>query len=138
MKTFNSQFGEIEYSEEHVFEFPEGIIGFEHLHKFILINDVDAEPFRWLVSIQDEDVCFPILDPKFVDPLYEVNNHFENGMTVAVIACLKEQITQSTVNLRSPLVFNRTKRTAKQTILETERYSIQQNFIAEPQLVAGE
>lgn len=138
MKCFSNLFGEVNYADEHVFEFPEGIIGFEQLHKFIVINDADAEPFRWLVSIEDEDISLPIVDPKFVEPLYEVVSTFDEGVTVAVVASLKEPIECSTVNLRSPILFDSVKRTGKQVILENERYAIQHKFIAEPQLVPGE
>jgi flagellar assembly factor FliW len=128
----------VEYNAEHVFDFPEGLIGFEHLRKFIVINDAEAEPFRWLVSVEDEDISLPILDPKFIDPLYEAANSFPNGKTVAVIASLKEPLEDSTVNLRSPLLFDAVERTGKQVILENDRLPIQQRFIVEPQLVAGE
>lgn len=137
MKCFNRQFGEIEYANDHVFSFPEGIIGFEQLRKFIVINDAEVEPFRWLVSIEDEDISLPILDPNFIDPLYEVTNQFGEGKTVAVVASLKDPIEHSTVNLRSPLLFNPVERTAQQTILGNERYAIQHKFIADPQLVTG-
>jgi flagellar assembly factor FliW len=138
MKCLNRQFGEIEYMEDHVFTFPEGIIGFERLRKFIVINDADAEPFRWLVSLEDEDISLPILDPKFVEPLYGISNRFAEGTTVAVVASLKEQVEQSTINMRSPLVFDAVQRIGKQVILDNELYGIQQRFIAEQQLVTGE
>lgn len=137
MKCVTHQFGEIDYAEEHVYYFPEGIIGFEQLRKFIIINDADTEPFRWLVSIEDENFCVPILDPTFVEPHYEGAGLFEVGATVAVIASLKEPIEQSTVNLRSPLVFDVGNHVGKQTILETDRFAIQHRFIDELQLVAG-
>jgi len=138
MKCMNVQFGEIDYAEEHLFEFPQGVIGFEHLHRFIVVNDADAEPFRWLVSVQDSDICFPIIDPKLVDPAYDATNQLPSGSTVAVIASLKDPIEESTVNMRSPLLFDAEKRTGKQIVLENERCGIQQRFISEPQLVVGE
>ena len=59
MKWKNRQFGELEFDDEHVLTFPQGIIGFEDYRRFILINDEDSQPFRWLVSIEDEDLSFP-------------------------------------------------------------------------------
>lgn len=138
MKCFNHQFGEIEYAQEHVYDFPEGIIGFEHLHKFIIINDPETEPFRWLLSVEDKEFCVPILDPKFIEPLYQASERFEEGVTVAVIVSLKEPIEQSTVNLRSPLLIDAGKHLGKQSILENERFAIQHKFINELQLVTGE
>ncbi|MBI5474547.1 MAG: flagellar assembly protein FliW [Ignavibacteriae bacterium] len=138
MRCTNRQFGTIDYENEHVFVFADGIIGFEHLKRFLIVNDADAEPFRWLVPIDDQDICLPILDPTFVTAEYGTLERFVEGATVAVVAALKEPIEESTVNLRSPIVFDAEKRTGKQVILDDERLAIQYKFIAAPQPVAGE
>ena len=138
MKCSSHQFGDIEYENEHVFVFADGLIGFEHLKRFLIINDADAEPFRWLVPIDDQDICLPILDPTFITGDYGTMEHFGEGATVAVVAALKEPVEDSTVNLRSPIVFDADKRTGKQIILGDERLAIQHKFIATPQAVAGE
>lgn len=137
MKCFNAQMGEIEYSRDHVFTFSEGLIGFEQLRSFVLINDAETEPFRWLVSIEDEEVCLPILDPQLVVTNYHSLNAFPDGATLGVIASLKEPIEESTVNLRSPILFDAATRTAKQIILPDERFAIQHKFIGERTLVAA-
>jgi flagellar assembly factor FliW len=143
MKCFNRQIGEIDYLSDHVFTFAEGLIGFEGLRSFVVINDAEAEPFRWLVSIEDEDICFPLLDPKFVMPDYEAINKFSKKHTVAVVASLKELIEESTVNLRSPILFDAIRRTGQQVILPDERFAVQQKFItgvpvaSEPGLAVG-
>jgi flagellar assembly factor FliW len=133
MKCHNRQIGEIEYANDHVFTFAEGLFGFDQLRTFIVINDAEAEPFRWLVSVEDEDVCLPLLDPKFILPEYELLNRFTEGATVAVVASLKEPIEESTVNLRSPLVFDAVARTGEQVILPDERFSVQQQFLRQPE-----
>lgn len=135
MKCFNSQIGEIDYAEAHVFTFAEGLIGFEQTKKVVVINDAEAEPLRWLVSIDDENICLPILDPKCVVTNYEAVNRFPDDTTIAVIASLKEPIEDSTVNMRSPILFDAAKRTGKQIILPDERFAIQHKFIGEPRLV---
>jgi flagellar assembly factor FliW len=137
MKCFNAQIGEIEYASEHIFTFSEGLIGFEQLRSFVVINDAETEPFRWLVSIEDEDVCLPILDPQLVVTNYQSLNAFPAGATVGVIASLKDPIEESTVNLRSPILFDAATRTAKQIILPDERFAIQHRFIGERALVAA-
>ena len=51
MKWRNIQIGEFEYDSKHIITFPEGLLGFEDLHKFILINDEQSDHssglFRW-------------------------------------------------------------------------------------------
>ena len=136
MKCMNNQLGEIEYNNDHIFTFREGIIGFERLRSFVVINDAEAEPFRWLVSIEDEDICLPLLDPKFIIPEYETFNQFRSDKTIAVVASLKEPIEESTVNMRSPILFDAAQRTGQQVILPDERFAVQQKFIAEAQLTS--
>jgi flagellar assembly factor FliW len=131
MKCFNRQIGEIDYQENHVFTFAEGLIGFDRLHSFVVINDAEAEPFRWLVSVEDEDICLPLLDPKFIIPEYEVINRFDDGLTVAVVASLRDPIEESTVNMRSPILFDAVSLTGQQVILPEERFGVQQKFIGQ-------
>ena len=135
MKCFNSQIGEIDYAEQHVFTFADGIIGFEHLRKFVIISDEETEPFRWLISVEDEDVCLPILDPNCIIANYDVLNCFPEGTTVAVIASLKEPVQESTVNVRSPILFDAEQKKGKQIILPDEQFAVQHKFVAERQLI---
>jgi len=133
MKCFSRQFGEIEYAEENVYEFPHGLIGFEHLKRFIIITDPACEPFRWLVSVEDQDTSFPILDPNVVVEDYRIE--LPNDKThVAVVAALKDPVEQSTVNLRSPLLFDTVTRTAQQVVLEHDFYAIHHPLVQQIEL----
>lgn len=123
MKCFNRQFGQIEYDQKHVYEFAEGLIGFEHLKRFIVVNDPACDPFRWLVSVEDEETAFPILDPTIVFEEYRLEVPHEK-VYVAVVAALKDPVEASTVNLRSPILFDITTHTAQQVVLDNEMYAI--------------
>ena len=63
MKFTNRQFGELEFDDDHVVTFPVGLIGFERHRKFLIVDDVDSEPFRWLVSLEDGDRASPFSIP---------------------------------------------------------------------------
>ncbi len=132
MKCFNAQIGEIDYREDHVFTFAEGLIGFEQLRKFVVISDPETEPFRWLISIEDEGICLPILDPNLVIANYDGLNMFPEDATVAVVTSLKQPVEESTVNMRSPILFDKNLRAGKQIILPDERLAIQHKFVGEP------
>ena len=124
MKWKNRQFGELEFDDEHVLTFPEGMIGFEDCRRFILINDEDSQPFRWLVSLEDEDLSFPLLNPQMLVADYLAGNLQKPGATILVVATLNKEIEHSTVNLRSPVVIMNENRTGKQIILEEESYNL--------------
>jgi flagellar assembly factor FliW len=123
MKFSNWQFGELEYEEHHVLTFPSGIIGFEQLHTFVLVNYEDTEPFRWLISLQDQTVSFPLLEASRVVPDYTLPD--DQSREVFFIACLSSTIEESTVNLRSPILIDNAVREGKQIIIENELYSMQ-------------
>ncbi len=133
MKWKNRQFGELEFDNDHVLTFPQGIIGFEDCRRFILINDEDSQPFRWLVSIEDEDLSFPLLNPQLLVPNYQAGDRQKENSTVLVVATLNKEIENSTVNLRSPVIIMNESRTGKQIILEEEAYALQHPLFVAPQ-----
>ena len=135
MKFTNRQFGELEFDDDHVVMFPGGLIGFERHRKFLIVDDVDSEPFRWLVSLEDGDLSFPLLDPGILLPGYGVDAVTGGGKTVFVVASLRPDVGGSTVNLRSPLVIDNATRTARQVILADEGLPLQ--FPLVPPAAAG-
>lgn len=138
MKWRNRQFGEFEFDEQHVLIFPEGIIGFEQCRRFILVSDEDSQPFRWLVSLEDEDLSFPMLDPRLFISDYDVCVGQDELVTVLVVVTLREEIEDSSANLRSPIIIANQTRIGKQVILENEACELQYPIFVSPnQLVKG-
>ncbi|MDH3252221.1 MAG: flagellar assembly protein FliW [Ignavibacteria bacterium] len=135
MKFTSRQFGDIDYQETHEFQFPDGIIGFEHLRKFLIIDDEDSQPFRWLVSLEDPNLSFPMIPPSIVVPDYAPV--LPTGGTVFAVAVLNEPIEQSTVNLRAPVMIDTVTREGRQVVLEQDRYSLQHPLFAPPAGVGG-
>jgi flagellar assembly factor FliW len=125
MKFTNRQFGELEFDEDHVLMFPGGLIGFERHKKFLIVDDEGSEPFRWLVSLEDGDLSFPLLDPGLLLPGYAIDAVLGGGKTVFVIASLRPGNVGSTVNLRSPLVIDNATRAAHQVVLDDEGLPLQ-------------
>jgi len=125
MKFTNRQFGELEFEDNHVVMFPEGLIGFERCRKFLIVDDETTEPFRWLVSVEDGGLSFPLLDPALLLPGYATDTADGAGKTVFVVATLRAAGGNSTVNLRSPIVIDNGARTARQVILDDEGLPLQ-------------
>lgn len=120
MKWHNVQFGEMDFEEKHVVYFPEGIIGFEECKKFLIVNDEGSEPFSWLVSLDDREISFPVIDPSLLQRDYPERFFGSESVTLFSVAAIKADLAQSTVNLKSPLVINNTDRTGKQVVLDTD------------------
>jgi len=125
MKFTNRQFGELEFEDNHVVTFPDGLIGFEQFRKFLIVDDEATEPFRWLVSVEDGGLSFPLLDPGLLLPGYAADAATGGEKTVFVVATLRSAAGGSTVNLRSPIVIDNGARTAHQLILDDEGLPLQ-------------
>ena len=84
----NSQLGSIQVDTDKVINFPDGLIGFEDLKNFVIIDFEEFEPFQWLLSMDDTEITFPIISPILVvqdyDPI-EWENHLENYQLIFVV-----------------------------------------------------
>jgi len=126
-------FGELEVSEENIIFFEEGIPAFENLKKFVIVKE-DQSPFYWLQSVEDKDIAFVIINPFEIKPDYEfdlpdeVVNKLEitSAQDVAVfcIVVIPEDVKQTRVNLKAPIIINVHKRKGIQYLLDDERYPL--------------
>ncbi len=133
MKFTNQQFGELEFEEKHIVHFPQGIIGFEYCKKFVLVSDDESEPFSWLVSVEDEAVSFPLLEPSKLLPYYVEKIDRGDDVTIFLVATLRENVEESTVNLRSPVVIYNKTQTGEQIIVEDDSLSMRYPLIPSTQ-----
>lgn len=123
--------GEVEYSEEELIVFPEGIYGFEEYTKFIIVGELTKEfPFVWLQSVEDEKVVFVLTDPFLFLEEYDFSLNEENveklqiagqeDLQVYGICVIPNEIKETTLNLKSPVVINANKRQGLQVILDED------------------
>lgn len=124
-------YGEFEYTEADIIVFDEGIPGFIDLKKYVLILNPEEElPFHWLQSIENEKVSFIVTSPFFFVETYDfeipdsvvTKMEIENPEELAIysIAVISDNVEESTLNLKAPIIINSTNRKAKQVILNEE------------------
>ncbi len=131
MKIKNSQFGEIEFDDGLIISFPDGIIGFEELKRFIIIEDEECKPFRWLISIDEPEVGFAILEPTLVVEDYYNRAGFDPGVYVLfVIVTLSRDVSKISVNLKAPIVIDSAKKLGRQVILENSEFEVKHPLFA--------
>ncbi|ABP67260.1 protein of unknown function DUF180 [Caldicellulosiruptor saccharolyticus DSM 8903] len=126
-------FGELEVSEENIIFFEEGIPAFENLKKFVIVKE-DQSPFYWLQSVEDKDIAFVIINPFEIKPDYEFDlpdeivNKLEitsaEDVAVFCIVVIPEDVKQTRVNLKAPVIINVNKRKGMQYLLDDERYPL--------------
>lgn len=127
MKIESKQFGEIEFDESIVYKFKDGIIGFEKLNEFILLNSEDGV-FFWLISVEEPEIVFPLFP---VRPLFE-NYPKDKGYEPFGVVKLSKNLEEITINLKSPVYIDTKNKKGYQSILDDDTYLINYNlFIKE-------
>ncbi|MEI7473182.1 MAG: flagellar assembly protein FliW [bacterium] len=143
MKINTEKFGEIEINENLTFEFIAPIIGYEHLNKFALVDHMPESPFKWLQSLEDEKIAFPVtcagffgLDYEFIMPEDEVKKleltNAENLLTLNIVCIPSGHPENATINLLGPLVINMDNKKAMQVVLINSSFSAKQRLFPGP------
>jgi flagellar assembly factor FliW len=126
MKINTHQFGEVEYSEDLVINFAEGLFGFENLHKYLFIKTED-ELFYWLNSVEQPDIAFALIGLRIIDekfPTIEENEAFG-------IVTFSKNPADVKVNLKAPVYVNQDSKSGFQKIIDSDRYPIAYNLFVE-------
>jgi flagellar assembly factor FliW len=129
--------------EPRIFHFPQGLPGFETHHDFQFIPEEEA-PLAHLISIKEDKVGFILLRPEAYFPEYLkeidvdeesikiLNISMDNPVDVWVILTLhRQEMANTTVNLRAPILFNPTEGIGTQVILNDDRYLTRQPLFTE-------
>lgn len=128
MKTLTeTRIGKIEYKDDEIINFANGIPGFENEKEFILVKADQDGTLVLLQSINTPELSFIIANPFSFYPDYEFKIDeqtkeelkIEKIEEVAVwgILSIPDDFQKATINLSAPLTINTKKRKGKQVIL---------------------
>lgn len=118
------QFGELDIEAKYIFNFKDGLLGFEELSEFVLISEEETVPFRWLISIEQPAIGFPLLNPWLLDANYEPGMKIDmNKDVLMVVVTLEDEKGLMTANMKAPIIFDIANLTGKQLILTSDKYS---------------
>ncbi|MBN1614951.1 MAG: flagellar assembly protein FliW, partial [Deltaproteobacteria bacterium] len=85
MKIMTTRFGEIEVDDARIIEMRGcGILGFEHLRRFVMIMHSEKTPLVWFQSLDNAAVAFVLANPFLIKPDYqpEIGNHEVNMLEI--------------------------------------------------------
>lgn len=119
MKIKSLQFGEIQFDENNIINFRDGIIGFEEQKKYVLLRE-EQGIFLWLTSIDEPEFVFPVFGIK---PLVEDYPQKENYDAFGIVKLNKDP-SRITINLKAPVYINQQTKEGFQKILDEERFPI--------------
>lgn len=136
MQIESSKLGTVEIDKDKIVNFPDGLPGFEDSKQFVVIPMGEENPFYFLQSVDEADLCFIVTEPYLFFKDYEINldKEFikeleldsEEDVAVYGIITLKEELKTATVNLQAPIVVNSKKLIGKQYIADDNKYLTKQ------------
>ena len=135
MKLQTKYFGEIEYKDSELVRFPGGLFGFDQEHEFLLLPFEGSHGnMLCLQSVATPMLAFVALDPFSLAPDYAPEPTAEelkafqversDALCYYVLCAIKNPVSNSTVNLRCPIVIHPETRVARQVILESGGYEM--------------
>lgn len=129
-------FGEIGVNPDKLIVFEEGIIGFDFLKEFLLINDEENEEasISWLQSVDEPGFAMPVMNPLLIDsgynPIVEdellktLGDFRDENLLVMVTLSIPSQLEQMSANMKAPIIINGENRKACQIIIDNEEYQV--------------
>ena len=147
-RLLTTRFGTIDIDEELVIILAEGVIGFEACRRFIVIHNEDETAFRWLQSLEEPAIAFPVVEPCDFRPDYAPTisdsdaallglNATTPTLVFAIVTIPKNNPREMTANLLGPLVINVLTRQGKQVIVQDEEFTTRHLIVNELKRMAS-
>lgn len=124
--------GQIKYEEDEIITFIQGIPGFDHLHKYLIVESKEHEAIAYLQSIEEERLHFAMINPFYVYKQYdfeidetdqaELGIESQYNVEVWSIITMHEDVQETSINLLAPVIINKNNKKAKQIILHSSGY----------------
>ena len=135
MRISTTRFGDISIDESRVIQMKGGMLGFEHLKRYVLLIQDEKIPFWWFQSIEDGSIAFVVINSLAVKPDYEpiVSDDEVKLLEIASpedavlfsVVTIRSDPFKVTANLKAPIVINAKKMLAKQVVLIDPDYPVQ-------------
>jgi flagellar assembly factor FliW len=134
----NTRFGDLDVSEEQVISFPRGMIGFEGVERYVLLNPTDK--ISWLQAVDEPSLAFPLVQAPLVYPgysLYIEDEHLqplgevgESMMGIYLVLVVPGDPRNATVNLKAPVVISLKSRRGMQLLIDRPEYSVRHRIVS--------
>jgi len=142
LKVQTSHFGFIEIRQDQIIHLTPGLLGFSKLHRYVLIEHPRESPFLWLQCVDQPDLAFVVVDPRFFLANYqptfldqarqdlEVTDP-EDFKVLVILTIPPGKPQEMTANLMGPVVINLKTRQGRQLVVEDPRYSHRHRVLPE-------
>lgn len=135
MKLKTTKFGEINIDENLIFDFIEPIIGYDDLKRYVLVEHSDNSSFKWLQSVEDAELAFPVTSPAFFDIDYQFEiptekadmislTSVESLISLNVVTIPPTDPRSATINLLAPIIINASNKQGMQIVLSNSNFPV--------------
>ena len=135
-------YGEIEIDEKQVVDFPDGLLGFDYIKKFALLDaDDQKSPFKWLQAMDEPELAFVVIQPEDFMAEYKlvvsqsdleaVEAKEKDALLVLSIVTIPENPSEMTANLQGPIIINPEIKLGRQAISLSDKYHVRHNILEE-------
>ena len=120
-----SRFGTLACEARDLLLFPDGLIGFEHLHAWVLLHE---SPLSWLQAVTESEIALPVVSPFSYVADYQLQIDAHDGLQLdlnsrdqtVVLVVIAQQDRQWTLNLRAPILIRPAQRLGRQVVSNSE------------------
>ncbi len=133
--------GRVEVADESVYSFPNGMPGFPSARRFGFVTRTQDTPFGWMVSLDQPDLAFVVVNPLELVAEYSPRLSPEDLLCLGVeeqsqavlyaIVNIPEDPRGMTLNLRAPVALHPGQRLGRQAILAGQDYSTRHRVFGE-------
>ena len=124
--------GTVEYSPKDIIIFEKGLLGFEELTQFLLIQKEEEPLFTFLQPLAEINITFILIRPQEIMQNYQLSYHKEDTAAVVIsgnkmidyaIVTIPENIEEMTMNLLGPLLINLDNNKGIQVVSKNENHT---------------
>ncbi len=129
-----ANFGDIDFPDDRILWFREGIPGFSEIRRFAVLELENIAPFQYLQALDNPTIALLIVNPFLLHPGYTISLEETylvdlqaagpEDVSVYVVATVPDNPAGATINLMAPILINEKKRLGMQVILLDSAYSI--------------
>jgi flagellar assembly factor FliW len=140
MRVDTKPYGPIDVDERQRIEFPYGILGFEKLNSYVLL-DAPQQPFYWLQALDLVEVAFVLINPVIFRPDYtvevppeeleEIGIDNPDKMLTFAIVTIPQNPAEMTANLQGPIIINKETRVGRQSISTNPKWEVRHPVLKE-------
>jgi flagellar assembly factor FliW len=140
MRVDTKAYGAIDVDERQTIEFPNGILGFEKLKNYVLL-DAPQQPFYWLQALDLVEVAFVLINPVIFRPDYavevppeeleEIGIDSQEKMLTFAIVTIPQNPMEMTANLQGPIIINKETRIGRQSISMNPKWEVRHPILKE-------